>query len=243
MDRAPDEENALTGTVSAGTRSTTSYAALADDSAVHSSSAGSGSPTPSSGSHQRQPFRFSTVQRSDRNFAAGVLGSNDHSLHPDLFEGDGLFRGLLWGSLWVGVGLEAARCWFIWQDLHEDGDPFNDTGAQLGSELVHFIILIMRNVVVIWYIRSQHLTRDAASASRFHWRNIFCGVALEAQSDMQMELLLLAGTGALFKWLAFDALGDDEVDGWAKGVLAVQMLNCEHQLDPPSSFCCCSTWF
>ena len=91
--------------------------------------------------------------------------------------------------------LEWARCYFIWRDLNGDGDPFNDTGAQLGSECVHFIILTLRNVGVIWYVRSQHLTRDAASAERFQWRKIFCGVALEGQSDMQMELLLLACTG------------------------------------------------
>jgi hypothetical protein len=183
----------------------------------------------------RQPFRFSTVQRTSSNFAGELLASNQHSLTPDLFERDGLFRMLLWGTFWVGVVLECARCVFIYQDLHEDGDPFNDTGMQLGVEYVHFCVLVVRNVLVIWYIRSQHLTRDAASASRFQWRNIFCGVALETQSDMQMELLILASTGALFKGLAFGALQDQEVTSLATLLLLVQMLNCKYRRPPVDS--------
>eukprot|EP01052_Picozoa_sp_SAG31_P044471 SAG31_NODE_7767_length_1601_cov_1.908123_1_plen_222_part_00 len=59
------------------------------------------------------------------------------------------------------------------------------------------------------YVRDQHMKKMAAGdlelKAAWSWRSL-AGVAVGAQSDLQLELAILAAIGLLFKWLTFITL-------------------------------------
>ena len=136
-----------------------------------------------------------------------------------------LFIRAIWASLLSCIVLNLARLWMVWDDLQEDGNPFTNASSRLTLEYLGFLILTVRNVGTILYVRSQHIRRSAASATQFQAKNLLCRVALKSQSDMHIEMIVLAGSGLLFKWLAYGALNSPDTMASVQGEMLVQIIN------------------